>query len=153
MISSLVVFIVVYLLFSLSGILFPIDRKWYASLKNPAWTPAGKVIGLIWAVLYGVIALSLAMVDHKVGLKSTSSVFMILWIINYISNQAFSYFEFRLKRLDLAALDTAVVAVTAFFLIFVTYPYSGVAGLLLIPYLCWTAFATYLAWAIFRMNR
>ncbi len=139
-------------MFSLSGILFPIDRTWYATLKKPTWTPSGKVIGVIWTVLYGLIALSLAIVEYKVGLKNTSLTFMILWLINYLANQAFSYFEFKAKRLDLAFLDSAIVAITTLLLIFATIQYSVLASALLIPYFLWSIIATYLAWKIFRLN-
>ncbi|MGX9136209.1 TspO/MBR family protein [Rummeliibacillus sp. JY-2-4R] len=150
--SAVLVFIIVYLLFSLSGILFPIDPTWYATLKRPTWTPSGKVIGIIWGLLYGLIALSLAIVEYKVGLKNTSLTFMILWLINYLANQAFSYFEFKAKRLDLAFLDTAIVAITTLLLIFATLQYSVLASVLLIPYFLWSTIATYLAWRIFRLN-
>ncbi|MGE7925917.1 TspO/MBR family protein [Viridibacillus arvi] len=150
--SAILVFILVYLLFSLSGILFPIDLTWYASLKKPSWTPTGKTIGFIWAVLYALIALSLAIVEYKVGLKNTSITFMLLWVINYLANQAFSFFEFIAKRLDLAFLDTAIVAITTFLLIFATLQYSILAAILLIPYLIWAFVATILAWFIYRLN-
>ncbi|WP_135551298.1 TspO/MBR family protein [Paenibacillus cymbidii] len=77
---AIVVFIIVVLSFSLSGLLFPIDRQWYRTLKKPSWTPSGKVIGMIWAVLYVLIALSLAIVEYKVGLKNTSIVYIALLI-------------------------------------------------------------------------
>lgn len=151
--SAILIFIIVYLLFSLSGILFPIDRTWYASLKKPSWTPSGKTIGIIWAILYALIALSLAIVEYKIGLKNTSITFMLLWGINYLANQAFSFFEFKAKRLDLAFLDTAVVAITTLLLIFVTLQYSVLAAVLLIPYLIWSTIATLLAWSIYRLNK
>lgn len=77
---------------------------------------------------------------------------MTLWVINYLTNQAFSLLQFKVKRIDLASIDTAIVAVTTLLLIFVTIPYSGWAAVLLIPYVLWSAFATYLAWRIYSMN-
>ncbi|RDW20336.1 hypothetical protein CWR48_06530 [Oceanobacillus arenosus] len=150
---AILVFIIVYLLFLISGFLFPIDRSWYAKLKKPIWTPSGKVIGVIWGVLYALIALSLAIVEYKIGLKNTSLTFITFWIINYLTNQAFGFFEFKAKRLDLAVLDTAIVALTSLLLIFVTLPYSVVGAVLLIPYVLWSTFATYLAWNIYLLNR
>ncbi|MGM9966607.1 MAG: TspO/MBR family protein [Rummeliibacillus sp.] len=150
--SAILVFIVVYLLFSLSGILFPVDRTWYASLKKPSWTPSGKTIGMIWGILYALIALSLAIIQYKMGLKSTSISFILLWLINYLANQAFSFFQFTAKKLDLAFLDTLVIVITNILLIYSTTQYSGLAALLLIPYLIWSLIATTLAWSIYRLN-
>nr|WP_135548365.1 TspO/MBR family protein [Paenibacillus cymbidii] len=153
MILSLVVFLFVYLLFSLSGILFPVDRKWYAALTKPNWAPSGKTIGLVWGGLYVLISLSLAIVQFKIGLKNTNSTFISLWVINYITNQAFSFFLFKAKRLDLSVIDTSIVFFTSLLLVAGTWEYSILAAVLLIPYMLWTAFATYLAWIIFRLNK
>lgn len=150
--SAILVFIIVYLLFSLSGILFPVDRFWYASLKKPSWTPSGKTIGMIWGILYALIALSLAIIEYKMGLKSTSISFILLWLINYLANQAFSFFQFNAKRLDLAFLDTLAIVITNILLIYSTMQYSGLAAILLIPYLIWSMIATTLAWSIYRLN-
>lgn len=151
--SSILTFIFALVLFSLSGILFPIDMKWYSKLKKPVWTPPSKLFGIVWGVVYVLIALSLAMVEYRVGLKYTSFTFLLIWIINYISNQAFSYFQFKIKRLDLAALDCLIVAVTAVLIIIFTLPYSIVASVQLIPYAIWTTFATFLAFSIYRLNK
>ncbi|MEE6449237.1 tryptophan-rich sensory protein [Gottfriedia acidiceleris] len=141
------------MLFSLSGILFPIDLKWYSKLKKPVLTPPSKLFGIVWGVLYLLIALSLAIVEYKVGLKNTSVIYMLVWILNYISNQAFSFFQFKLKRLDLAALDCLIVAITAVLLIILTLPYSLLASVLLIPYAIWTIFATYLSFRLYYLNK
>ena len=34
---------------------------WYDALEKPSWTPSGMTIGMIWAVLFGLIALSVAL--------------------------------------------------------------------------------------------
>ncbi|WP_420488186.1 tryptophan-rich sensory protein [Gottfriedia acidiceleris] len=99
-----------------------------------------------------MIALSLAIVDYKVGIIKTSFTFLLICLINYISNQSFSFFQFKIKRLDLAAVDCLIVAVTAVLIIKFTLPYSIVASVLLIPYAIWTTFATYLALCIYRLN-
>ncbi|WP_419471545.1 TspO/MBR family protein [Gottfriedia acidiceleris] len=151
--SAIFTFIFALMLFSLSGILFPIDLKWYSKLKKPVLTPPSKLFGIVWGVLYLLIALSLAIVEYKVGLKNTSVIYMLVWILNYISNQAFSFFQFKLKRLDLAALDCLIVAITAVLLIILTLPYSLLASVLLIPYAIWTIFATYLSFRLYYLNK
>lgn len=151
--SSILVFIITLILFSLSAFLFPIDLKWYSKLKKPTWTPPSKLFGIVWGILYILIALSLAIVDYKVGLKNTSFAYLLIWLINYLSNQAFSYFQFKLKRLDLAAIDCLIVAITALLLVKLTMNYSILASVLLIPYALWAIFATYLSFTIYRLNK
>ena len=67
--SSIIVFLLTYGLFYVSSILFPIDRMWYDALEKPSWTPSGMTIGMIWAILYGLIALSVTIIYNKYGCK------------------------------------------------------------------------------------
>ena len=67
--SSIIVFLLTYGLFYVSSVLFPIDRTWYDALEKPFWTPPGMTIGMIWAVLFGLIALSVAIIYNNYGFK------------------------------------------------------------------------------------
>ncbi|HDR6271317.1 TPA: tryptophan-rich sensory protein [Bacillus cereus] len=148
--SSIIVFLLTYSLFYFSSILFPIDRIWYDALEKPAWTPSGMTIGIIWAVLYALIALSVAIIYNKQGFNPKT--FWFLFLLNYIFNQAFSYFQFSQKNLFLATIDCLLVAITTLLLIVFSSNLSKVSAWLLIPYLLWSAFATYLSWAIYSIN-
>ncbi len=152
MVSAILVFIMVFLLFSAAGVFFPVDPVWYQSLRKPLWTPSGKVIGIIWTVLFCLIALSLAIVQYKVGLLNTSRMFLLIWLLNYVANQAYSFILFRLKNLNLAFYDSAFIAVTALSLIDLTWAYSRLAAILLIPYAIWAGIATFLSWKLVKMN-
>ncbi|NEW06484.1 hypothetical protein GK047_10725 [Paenibacillus sp. SYP-B3998] len=51
----------------------------------------------------------------------------------------------------LAFLDTLLVAISTFLLIYATISYS--AACLLVPCLLWSCFATFLAWTINQLNK
>jgi benzodiazapine receptor len=36
--------------------------EWYNALAKPSWTPAPATIGLIWTILYPIIAVSFGLV-------------------------------------------------------------------------------------------
>ncbi|MED2800905.1 tryptophan-rich sensory protein [Bacillus thuringiensis] len=148
--SSIIVFLLTYGLFYCSSILFPIDPIWYDALEKPAWTPSGMTIGIIWAVLYALIALSVAIIYNKYGFNQKT--FWFLFLLNYICNQAFSYFQFSQKNLFLATIDCLLVTITTLLLIVFSSNISKVSACLLIPYFLWSAFATYLSWAIYSIN-
>nr|MDH3153425.1 tryptophan-rich sensory protein [Bacillus licheniformis] len=73
-------------------------------------------------------------------------------IINYVFNQAFSYFQFTQKNLLAAAVDSFFVAITALSLTFITRRIHKTAAILFIPYVLWSFFAAYLAFTIYGMN-
>ncbi len=150
--TAILVFLITYLLFSLSGFLFPIDQSWYDALDKPSWTPSGGVIGIVWGILFALISFSVAIVYNKDSFFRGDKFFWIILIINYILNQAFSYFQFTQKDLFSATIDCALVAVSTLILIIAAMRHSKLAGLLLIPYLLWSAFATFLSYTIYSMN-
>ncbi|CAM4185116.1 membrane protein [Bacillus manliponensis] len=147
---SVIVFLIIYALFYVSSILFPVDYMWYNSLEKPDWTPSGMTIGVVWFVLFGLIALAATIIYSKY--KFQPVLFWSLLVLNYIFNQAFSYFQFGQKDLLLATIDCFLVAVTTLLLLVSSSKLSKIAPYLLVPYFLWSSFATYLSWVIYRMN-
>lgn len=150
-VGALAVFVITYALFSAAGYLFPVDQEWYNSLKKPDWTPSGTAIGIIWATLFALISLSAAIVYAAFSFKGAKSFWFTL-LINYVLNQAFSYFQFTQKNLLAASLDCLLVAITAIVLLIIAKKYSRAASYLLLPYFLWSAFATFLSFTINSMN-
>ncbi|MED0586921.1 TspO/MBR family protein [Bacillus subtilis] len=151
LVGALAVFVITYALFSAAGYLFPVDQEWYNSLKKPDWTPSGTAIGIIWAILFALISLSAAIVYAAFSFKGAKSFWFTL-LINYVFNQAFSYFQFTQKNLLAASLDCLLVAITAIVLLIIAKKYSRAASYLLLPYFLWSAFATFLSFTIDSMN-
>lgn len=150
-VGALAVFVITYALFSAAGYLFPVDQEWYNSLKKPEWTPSGTAIGIIWAILFALISLTAAIVYAAFSFKGAKSFWFTL-LINYVLNQAFSYFQFTQKNLLAASLDCLLVAITAIVLLIIAKKYSRAASYLLLPYFLWSAFATFLSFTINSMN-
>ncbi|MFP7233531.1 TspO/MBR family protein [Bacillus subtilis] len=150
-VGAIAVFIITYALFSAANYLFPIDQEWYNSLKKPDWTPSGSVIGIIWAILFALISLSAAIVFAAFSVKEAKS-FWITLLINYVLNQAFSFFQFTQKNLLAASIDCLLVAITALLLMIAANKYSRAASYLLLPYFLWSSFATFLSFTIYSMN-
>ncbi|WP_232697953.1 TspO/MBR family protein [Brevibacillus daliensis] len=150
--SSIFVFVVVFALFLISGFLFPNDQIWYNMLEKPSWTPPDFVIGIVWFILYALIALAVVILQRSVGLEILNHSWYLLFVINYFVNQAFSFFLFHQKDLYLAFEDSFSIAITTLLLLLYTSKYSLKASLLLVPYLLWAIFATYLSWTVYQMN-
>ncbi|MGG0942475.1 TspO/MBR family protein [Bacillus subtilis] len=150
-VGALAVFVITYALYSAAGYLFPVDQEWYNSLEKPYWTPSGTAIGIIWAILFALISLSAAIVYAAFSFKGAKSFWFTL-LINYVLNQAFSYFQFTQKNLLAASLDCLLVAITAIVLLIIAKKYSRAASYLLLPYFLWSAFATFLSFTINSMN-
>jgi translocator protein len=68
-------------------------------------------------------------------------------------NAAWTPLFTRARRLDLAAAECATLTVVNACLVISAWRVRRPAALLLVPYLVWTAFATFLSWTIYRLNR
>jgi benzodiazapine receptor len=151
--SSIATFVVTYAVFLFSGFLFRIDLPYYSALAKPSFTPPGAVIGVVWAVLFACIALSVALLDAKVGIANIWPWLGAVLVANWFFNQAYSYIQFVRKDWLLSAFDSGLVALTAIAFIVLAWKVSKPAAWLFVPYAVWATFATYLSYAAWALNR
>ncbi|AEG49066.1 TspO and MBR like protein [Sphingobium chlorophenolicum L-1] len=126
-------------------------NRWFDALAKPDLIPPGWVFGAAWTVLYILMALAFAIILHARGARGRG-VAIVAFIAQLILNLLWSPLFFRAHQVDqalvLIVVLFALVAVTAALF----WRVRLVAGLLLLPYLCWLAFATYLNYEIGRLN-
>ena len=125
---------------------------WYWSLSRPSYTPPGSFIGIVWTVIYILSALSLILYVNAAKGRQGFRPVIALYIINGILNAAWSYVFFTKHLPGPAVIDAGLIAVTVLFVIIYAWRYSHAAAVLLLPYLLWGSFATFLTYAIYKMN-
>ncbi len=124
---------------------------WYASLAKPAWNPPNWLFGPIWTLLYVMMAVAAWLVWREGGWKAQRrplGLYLLQWALNALWTPLF----FGLQRPGLAfaeiiTLDAAVLGTLMTF-----WRVRRAAGLLLVPYMLWVAFATVLNITIWRLN-
>ncbi|NYI21997.1 tryptophan-rich sensory protein [Sphingobium indicum] len=126
-------------------------NRWFAALAKPELIPPGWVFGAAWTVLYVLMALAFAIVLHARGARGRGAA-ITAFVAQLILNLLWSPLFFRAHQVDQAlalivVLFALVAVTTALF-----WRVRRVAGLLLLPYLCWLAFASYLNYEIGRLN-
>lgn len=138
--------------------------KYFSELIKPTWAPPASIFGIVWPILYILIAISFGKVFILLFQKQISFWVALPFILNLIFNLSFTYFQFGLKNNYLAALDILLVLITliwAMLAISFTTPKLLSAGgpnimwvaLINIPYLLWVSFATVLQLTITYLNR
>ena len=119
------------------------NREWYNSLTKSKLTPPGYVFGIVWPILYILLAFSFVLTIKSskcIGLCTPLLFFIGQMILNLIWTTIF----FRMKMMKTALLIIyAIIALTLVAFIKML-PINRTAGLLLIPYLLWLSFASYL---------
>ena len=144
-------FILVLLPWFIGGFLFRSNTIFYKSLNKPVFAPPSIVFPIVWSVLYLLIAISIYLILKNNKLKDIPSYTKTL-IINYFSNQIFSFLFFTLKSPFLALIDTFIVFISSLFLYYESKELNKTSSKLLIPYIIWNMFATILIISIFFMN-
>ncbi len=137
---------------SLGSLVTSLDMNWYSTIKLPAFTPPGSFIGAVWTVLFILATISALIVWNKaIGKQKTSVGFA--FIINTVLNVGWSTLFFGLHLVGPAIFEAALLGLSVLVLVILTYRISKVASWLLVPYLAWVSFATYLTYAIWLLNR
>ena len=122
----------------------------YNSLEKPFLAPPSIVFPIVWTILYILMGISYGRLKSK---ELTDEKTNIIYYAQLGINALWSIFFFVLKwRLFsffwIILLDIAVILMIINF-----YKKDKVAGLLQIPYLLWSLFATYLNLGIYILNR
>lgn len=144
-------FLLVLIPWFIGGLIFRTDTLFYKSINKPFFAPPSILFPIIWTILYILIAISIYQIYNNNSFNYTKDYNKSL-LINYFSNQVFSFFFFTLKSPFLALIDTIIVLISSLFLYYETKELNTKSSKLLIPYIIWNIFATILIISIFFMN-
>lgn len=131
----------------------PAIDGWYRTLNKPAFNPPDTIFGPVWSLLYLLIGIAAYLVarDGRQG-RALSTARTFNWV-QLALNTLWSLLFFG-RRSPLAGMVEIVFLWVAILLTILSYwRISRLAALLLLPYLLWTTFATFLNIAIWRRNR
>jgi tryptophan-rich sensory protein len=125
---------------------------WYNELTKPGWTPSPKTIGLIWNILYPIIAVSFGFVMVQAARGKIAWSVALPFVINLVANLIFIPILFGLRQLPLACVDILVVWTTILWMMAIVWPHYRWVAVAQIPYLVWVSLATVLQLSIAAMN-
>ena len=122
----------------------------YNTLEKPPLSPPGVLFPIVWTILYTLMGISYGI------LKSNSLVDSNINSIYYLQlfvNALWSIFFFTLKWRFFAFVWILLLLALVIIMTIKFYNKNKVAGLIQIPYILWTTFATYLNLGMFLLNK
>lgn len=125
--------------------------SFYAELVRPAWSPPGWLFGPVWSALYLLMGIAAWLVWRNRG-KMPVAWPLGLFVVQLVANAAWSWLFFVWRE---GAWAFAEIVVLWILILATTLAFRKVrplAGLLLLPYLTWVAFATVLCLVTWRLN-
>ncbi len=149
--KNILLFLLILFVWLLGGLLFKVDYTFYNELSLPFFTINGKIISIIWFIIYILISLSILKISKFTNILKNKDYLYIL-LTNYISNQLFIYFFFQLKSPFLGFCITTIIFSSSIILYKETKKISKKASYLLIPYLVYNTYALILITTVYIMN-
>ena len=149
--KNIILYILILLPWLISGLIFKVDNTFYNSLNLPSFTLNGKIISIIWFIIYNLITISIILTIKKINIFKNNDYLFIL-IINYLSNQLFMYFFFYLMSPFLGFAITIINYISTIFLFIETQKISKKASYFIIPYIIYGTYALILITTIYFMN-
>lgn len=126
-------------------------NTWYQTLERPPLTPPSWVFSPVWAVLYAtiVVAIFLYYRSHPgPRWRWTTVVLAFHLLTNFLWTALF----FGLKSPGYALADIVLLVVSLGVVLRLFWTSSRASSILLVPYLLWVLFATYLNAGFFWLN-
>ena len=125
---------------------------WYNSLAKPSWTPSPATIGLIWQILYPIIAVSFGFVFVQAFRGKLPWIVAVPFAINLVANLIFTPIQFGMRNLPLASVDIVIVWATIIWMMMSVWPHYRWVAVVQLPYFAWVSLATVLQLSITAMN-
>lgn len=125
-------------------------NDWFKTLQKPSFAPAGGVIGSVWVVLFLLMGISLY--DVWVSKKRKDNCPFVVFGIQLFLNIFWSVCFFGLRNPFLAFVEIIFLWFSILLNILTFYRVSKTASYLLIPYILWVSFASFLNFYLWKLN-
>ncbi len=127
-------------------------KDWYAGLEKPPGVPPNWLFGPVWTVLYAMMGISLARVWHFVPTGPAKTRALVRFAIQMILNLTWTPVFFGAHLLAPALAVIVFLWIMILLTIFAFKPLDRIAAMLLVPYLVWVSYATYLNAGYLALN-
>jgi tryptophan-rich sensory protein len=143
----------VTLLVALGSLLFrPRDTQWVKNLTRPSWLVFEPLIPFIWTIVFASGALSATLIWEQDPGSLKTWLLMALYLLLEIVTVAYIPTTLRLRSLTVGTILGGAGVILGVLLALVVLPISGLAALLLLPYVLWSPVGTYTTWEMIQLN-
>lgn len=150
---SLLIWIVV--LIGIGGVIGSLTKAeigtWYSILNRSSLTPPNYVFPIAWTILYGIIGACGWFIWREESLPRLSVV-KSLYVAQITLNWSWTPLFFHYHLTGFALFVLGLMDILVGMIIWLAYPKMRTVSLLMIPYLLWILFASYLNYYIWQYN-
>ncbi len=153
-IFKLIIAIVVSELAGIIGSVFtaPSIASWYARIIKPALNPPAWVFGPVWTALFVLMGIAAFLVWKKGLDRKDVKIALGIFVAQLALNTLWSIIFFSLHSPGGALFEIVFLWLAILTTIVAFYKISKPAAWLLVPYILWVSFASYLNFTIWWLN-
>ena len=122
--------------------------EWYAALDKPSFTPPGYVFGIVWPILYVLIAVA----GWRVFVTEAGGGTWGWWLVNLVLNFLYTPLAFGENLLGWSTVVVFAALVSSIAFIRAAWYRVRLAGICFVPYALWLGFAFTLSLALWWNN-
>ena len=126
-------------------------NAWFAALAKPDLMPPGATFGIVWTILYILLGLSLAIILNARGAQGRGLA-IGLFVLQMLLNFAWSPVFFGMHQVRTALFIIVAMLLLSTLVVILFMRIRPLAAYLMVPYLLWLGFATYLNYQIIELN-
>jgi len=123
----------------------------YQQLVRPGWAPPGWVFAPVWSALYGLMAVAAWLVWRARGFQGAGGA-LYLFLAQLAVNALWSWLFFAWRQGAWALGEVLILWALIAATVLAFWRVLPLAGALLLPYLAWVGFASYLTLVLWRLN-
>jgi benzodiazapine receptor len=151
---KLIIAIIVSEFAGIIGSVFTVSAipNWYSTLVKPVLNPPSWVFGPVWTALYALMGVSAFLVwKQGLGRRDVRNALMV-FLFQLVLNASWSIVFFGLQSPSWAFVNIVAMLVVIIWTMILFYKISKPAMWLLVPYILWVSFASYLNYSIWMLN-
>ncbi len=125
---------------------------WYVEINKPTWNPPNWIFGPVWSTLFLMISVSAWLVWKSSGFEKAKLAFGV-YAFHLLLNALWSIVFFGMQQMGWAFVEIVALWISIVATIVLFHRHSKLAAWLLIPYILWVSFASFLNYTIWQMNQ
>lgn len=136
----------------IAGIFNKNSMMMYANLQKPAFSPPGILFPIVWTILYILMGIAAYRVYMVIKETNTSKLPLVLYGVQLLLNFLWPFLFFKFRLYGLAFIELVILFIFIILTTVAFFKRDKVAGILMIPYALWVAFAGVLNFFVWMLN-
>lgn len=141
----------VFLAAAAGGLASASAGSFFMELDRPLWAPPAWLFGPAWTILYLLMGVASWLVWREYGIRDARPAF-VLYGVQLVLNGMWTWLFFVMRSGSLAFVEIIILWILILATVIAFWRKNKLAGLMLVPYLFWVAYASALTFSLWQRN-